>query len=1230
MHMERQQLKVGEKLNLEKDYTIVKTIGTGASSIVYLAEEILGSSIAKDMKRYVVIKELYPKDLGICRKNQGDMLTKQQLLIPEESIQDFNLYKSQLQNAVQIQGAFRNCNETANTTMDMEAILEHNNTLYVVMGRVVGETYKDVIPNHLGEVLKICRSIAYAVGEYHKQGYLHLDIKPANIYNIRETDEIVKLFDFDTVHRKEDIQSGRCIVSCTLEYAAPEVIQMKDNYGEYEDIDECADIFSIGVILFEKIFGRLPDAEDMRPFKKWNFDESELTKAESPQVKAALTQILRKTLALLKRKRYENTDELIVALDKVLQLARNRIYLCDHNVSVTASKSYYISRKNKVEEIRERLENYHIAYLCGVGGIGKSETAREYCEKYRSEYEIIHFVHYGISLKDTIAALNFVNLEDKELSVEERYRVKVYQLSKKELYNSNMLLVIDNYNVSPDSEEYEDNVEVLKRLKELDVHILFTSRTESVDLERKICVDSLGVNELKQMFFAVNSKDKMDDRRISQVEELIKTAFYHTLTVDLVAHQSVQIERYGKKTLQDYIDVLKENGLKNEISLSVYNNKDDCEKNDVIYEHVKALFDFSALTEKERYVMVNACLVPVSGMETAEFCEFINLAHFDDDSRDADWGEDEAITKLVNGGWIRRSGEFGERICLHPVVSEVVVNELEPSIAGEKCGDFCASLVKCMEKGKDDYQSAEKYIDVSIHVTDVLRRSWHVETIEFLCSVAIFLEAVAIYKLALKLQMEVLGKRVEHLLEVRKKDVMDSYVRIGALFSTMGKYEKAMEYYEKAFELANKYYMLELDVNLLSLSKLNADINVLLGEIEEAEKWHGNILERKETILAQKGLSIVDLYEQIGRGFFNLGECQKALECYQTARDMGRILYSENHLYVAHSYNGIGRCYSSFGQHQKALEYHQLALQIIEQFWEKHKRSVVSAYDEIGKCYMYLRQYEAASDYIEKSLEIKKDILKPEHPSIADSYQAMGNYYSQHIKDYNRALEFQKSALGIRKKVFGEYHPKVAMSYKDVGACYAFMDEYEKSREYYHKALEIKEIVLPKDHSGIADSYYALSLICSLLKQYEQALEYQEKCFEIRKSILPNNHLDIVETYKSLGDCYFDLEQYETACDCYSEAVAIREQAFSEDRLKIADLFKCMGNCCLKLKEYDIALSFYHMSLNLKKEILTEDDYELYDIQSRMWEAKRKLNESKKGKNKIKELWERFVNKQHS
>ena len=204
----RRPLKIGNILKLEKkECIILQVLGKGTSSIVYKAK--LNNS------RNIILKELYPMDLSIFRGPESS------LIIPEGSIERFEQYTKRFVKSFELQTDFHNDEETANYTSDIEDIYHINNTLYAVMGSVTGTSYDNIKPENILSIFKVGTALTKAISYYHKKGYFHLDIKPENIFHIPETDELVQLFDFDTVATKEEILKNE--FSYSKGYAAPEV-----------------------------------------------------------------------------------------------------------------------------------------------------------------------------------------------------------------------------------------------------------------------------------------------------------------------------------------------------------------------------------------------------------------------------------------------------------------------------------------------------------------------------------------------------------------------------------------------------------------------------------------------------------------------------------------------------------------------------------------------------------------------------------------------------------------------------------------------------------------------------------------------------------------------------------------------------------------------------------------------------------------------------------------------
>ena len=1135
---ERQILPNNTTITLNgTEYKILDTKGRGASCVVYLAENCTN-------KRIVLIKELYPINLGIFRDKENN------LIVPNSFCEHFKFYKHKLCEAYKLQLEFHNSDETGNYTSDAETMVEAYSTLYVIMNKVVGSSYDKVVPENITDVLEVCKSVATVIGFYHKKGYLHLDIKPDNIYVLKETNQIINLFDFDTVKLKSDLENGNYIAS-TNKISAPEIskAEIDEFTGKYlQEVDERADIYAIGHILFEKVMERDAKSSDIILGKKFNLGKTKLLKNSSPQLREKIQEIFQHTVVRMKSERYSNTDELIKALDQALKIATEEQdgYLIDNNITVTTSNSYYISRKDKLSEIRQHLENYHIAYLYGIGGIGKSETAREYAEEYRCAYTTIQLSVYSGDLKSLIAGLEFSNDNktggyfEKDINI--RYETKLSLLSKAMINNERTLLIIDNYNVEPDSDEYKRNVEVMKDLKKLHIHILFTTRTSPNDDKTKIDIEELSKEELRHMFFAINPKDKDKEERIAQVDELIETAYRHTLTVDLVAHQTAKIEGYGKKTLSDYIKVLKESGINSGINVAVYNNKDDNEKSDIIFEHIRTLFNLTALTEKEKYIMVNACLLPLSGMPVAEFESFIDLENYPNSESNDGWGEDSTISNLVKSGWIKRIDGEVSKITLHPIVSEVTVNELKPEITEDKCKNFCDSASELIDK--NNLKSVDTYKDIFISSAGALLKNEDEISVGYVSDIACVLCDLAYYSESLCYYMKVLAIQ-EKVLPENHPAIATSYNNVGSAYGKLGDHKKDLEYCLKALAI-------------------------------------------REKVLPENNPTIAASYNNVGYAYGKLGDHKKALEYQLKALSIIEKVLLENHPYIATEYNNVGYAYGELGDHKKKLEYCLKALAIQEKVLPENHPAIAMEYNNVGSAYGELGDHKKALEYQLKALSILKKVLPKNHPDIATSYNDVGYTYGE-LGEYKKALEYKLKALAIREKVLPENHPDIAASYNNVGYTYGELGEYKKELDYYLKALTIREKVLPENHPDNATSYNNLGYVYYKLGEHKKALEYKLKALAILKKALPENHPNIAASYNNLGYVYYKLGDHKKALEYGLKALTIREKVLSANHPDIAASYNNVGGAYGKLGDHKKALEYFLKALAIQEKVLPEN-----------------------------------------
>ncbi|HQR41013.1 MAG TPA: serine/threonine-protein kinase, partial [Blastocatellia bacterium] len=134
-------------------------------------------------------------------------------------------------------------------------------TPYFVMEFLDGPTLDDEIRVHkalsVERTLEVFRPICAAVEAGHRRGVLHRDLKPGNVMLSRMDDgrEVVKVLDFGLARFTGEDGGEKLTVSGamvgTYSYMSPEQILS-------EEISPATDVFSLGIILYELVTGRLP------------------------------------------------------------------------------------------------------------------------------------------------------------------------------------------------------------------------------------------------------------------------------------------------------------------------------------------------------------------------------------------------------------------------------------------------------------------------------------------------------------------------------------------------------------------------------------------------------------------------------------------------------------------------------------------------------------------------------------------------------------------------------------------------------------------------------------------------------------------------------------------------------------------------------------------------------------------------------------------------------------
>ncbi|CAM9630372.1 unnamed protein product [Lampetra planeri] len=144
------------------------------------------------------------------------------------------------------------------------------------------------------ECIKYMRQIVEGVQFMHRQGIVHLDLKPENIMCLNQTGNRIKIIDFGLARKLENVKNLKVMFG-TPEFVAPEVIN-------YEPIGYATDMWSVGVICYILVSGLSPlmgdnDNETLANVTSatWDFDDEAFDEI-SEDSKDFISQLLQKNM----------------------------------------------------------------------------------------------------------------------------------------------------------------------------------------------------------------------------------------------------------------------------------------------------------------------------------------------------------------------------------------------------------------------------------------------------------------------------------------------------------------------------------------------------------------------------------------------------------------------------------------------------------------------------------------------------------------------------------------------------------------------------------------------------------------------------------------------------------------------------------------------------------------------------------------------------------------------
>ena len=672
-------------------YTITgEPLGFGGSSILYPARRE-GSSLEVAIKEWFpklpanferrkgVIQPKDPSDTVTLKENRK--LFEAELMMGREirnatAIRAINLWDILKPTKLIIKGKEEAESDVSKGLFAVMERLDHKGKSFNQLLRYISEERSADSPLKTGGLPKIhttaliMEQVLLALQRVHKageNGYLFGDVQDGNIYfadaQLEQGDiGTGMLLDFGCTKPltlKEDRKvyeyQGENIFS-SQGYIPPEIA--KPEAYDWELTDK-ADIYSAGCLMLRCLLSRAKiKTLGCTPYYRDDLvDEVDASNIGCSESNRRLVNHILENAMMLNPKNRSSVDEMLKEVQQLITDTEPPKYLLPSNLS---SPDYFVphSRDQELAATAKSVNDGETVFLHGIGGIGKTECAIQLA-KYLKPPRGAYLVHFQNSIKETILRMNFSGYKfepkQKGLSLEDlekaEYKERLEILRE---YYRDTVLIVDNFDVDNKTLDDLRRESAFTDFLGLDLKRIFTTRYPVGRKDWEIRELS-GTDLLALMRYYCTDSSITDAQYLAILKEIQN----HTLTAALIA--KTLEESWNDITLEMILDALRGSRLSKEDYPEVVSDQNRSYQQKQIYEHLKALFDLSGMSDNDKIVLSYATLLPDDGTNAPLFKKGLQK------------DDQVALAKLVKRGWINRNDQ--NRLTIHPVIREVCLGE---------------------------------------------------------------------------------------------------------------------------------------------------------------------------------------------------------------------------------------------------------------------------------------------------------------------------------------------------------------------------------------------------------------------------------------------------------------------------------------------------------------------------------------------------------------------------
>lgn len=395
-------------------------------------------------------------------------------------------------------------------------------------------------------------------------------------------------------------------------------------------------------------------------------------------------------------------------------------------------------------------------------------------------------------------------------------------------------------------------------------------------------------------------------------------------------------------------------------------------------------------------------------------------------------------------------------------------------------------------------------------------------------------------------KMHALTRHLERFMQHRNlstdfsKALLESRLGVIYYFINDNKYRKIIDNSFDKLKIRNLEQLSSKDT--ARLLRALFQVGVVYTELrrdEEAQK----ILEHVIKIYGKKGL---ENYTELSWALSHLGNLERRLGNYKKAKDYLEESvrlhkqYGRDHKRLARTLAYLGATYRGLATYQKAIDTLNESLVIYKENASKNHVRIGWILVQLGNVYRNLGDFQNAKEYFEKGLSIFKKYLPKNHMDTGLVLACLGNCYRD-LGDYEKSRDYLEESLKIHQKYFEEDHRKIGWGLFYLARTYKAMGKDQEAQKLFDKVFKIYTTCCHIENIKTTDLLRDMASICIEQNRLDVAKNLIKRALNILHA---HNHPDIYRLFEVLGEIYLK-KSLESQENNNSEAGKLKLQALA-------------------------------------------------------------------------------------